>query len=279
MSNALKELNFKLLVEITVLRKENAVVKAENTKVKAENTKSKQAMEENLNRFMKLERNDKEKTGLIAKLNDDIKEIKQSSVKSAPYETNFDDTPERIENKKEINEFLELWDNERVSNMARERNKEKKICTYQQSMQKISSSSNIQNDISPEMNPTIKIIHDHNTIQLEPRPTDQAQSIISSEIKIPYNKRVERGLSHDLSVFKANNDKINNVFDIQIPEFLLELDKKRFYVGIVTIKYIRIEDIKRVNKIDESARTLVYDEIKTFLQDITDINLQKTFRA
>ncbi len=43
----------------------------------------------------------------------------------------------------------------------------------------------------------------------------------------------------------------------------------------------RIEDIKRINKIDDqSARTLVYNEIKKLLPGITDVNLrQRTFRA
>ncbi|CAG8780843.1 13888_t:CDS:2, partial [Racocetra persica] len=36
----------------------------------------------------------------------------------------------------------------------------------------------------------------------------------------------------------------------------------------------RIKDIKCINKIDnQSARTLVYNEIKTLLPDITDVNL------
>ncbi|RHZ78411.1 hypothetical protein Glove_165g8 [Diversispora epigaea] len=53
---------------------------AENNKVKAENVKLKQALEEYEARFTNLEQRDKEKTNLIAKLDDDIKEIKQSST-------------------------------------------------------------------------------------------------------------------------------------------------------------------------------------------------------
>ncbi|CAG8782993.1 25068_t:CDS:2, partial [Gigaspora rosea] len=43
----------------------------------------------------------------------------------------------------------------------------------------------------------------------------------------------------------------------------------------------RIEDIKCINKIDDqSARTLVYNEIKALLPNISDVNLrQRTFRA
>ncbi|CAG8581618.1 3429_t:CDS:2 [Funneliformis caledonium] len=41
---------------------------------------------------------------------------------------------------KEINEFLELQEKERVSNMTRERNREKKICRRQRLVRKTSSS-------------------------------------------------------------------------------------------------------------------------------------------
>ncbi|CAG8701112.1 37958_t:CDS:2, partial [Gigaspora margarita] len=113
-------------------------------------------------------------------------------------------------------------------------------------------------------------------------------------------------LRHDLSVFIKENNKISEVFDIQFPEFSLEVIitgsskitaqniADLFIVAIkVRQKEIlcwycnykayedRIEDIKRINKIDDqSARTLVYNEIKALLPDITDVNLrQRTFRA
>src|SRR5436190_7812521 len=75
--DSLREINSKLLAEITELKKENAEVKAENIEVKAENVKLKHALEEHEARFTKLEQRDKEKTTLIAKLDDDIREIKQ----------------------------------------------------------------------------------------------------------------------------------------------------------------------------------------------------------
>ncbi|RHZ81473.1 hypothetical protein Glove_120g238 [Diversispora epigaea] len=135
-------------------------------------------------------------------------------------------------------------------------------------------------------------------------PTDQAQN---TEIKNPYNKRVEQGLRHDLSIFiKENSNKFNDVFDIKIPEFSLEVIITRsskitaqniadlFIIAMkVRQKEIlcwycyykayedRIEDIKYINKIDDQlARTLVYNEIKSLLPDITDVNLrQRTFKA
>ncbi|CAG8662814.1 8515_t:CDS:1, partial [Diversispora eburnea] len=97
---------------------------------------------------------------------------------------------------KEIDEFLELQEKERISNMARERNRKKKICRGQQLVRKTSSSSDTQNAISTEINPIIEITHDHKTTRLESMPTDQAQN---TGIKIPYNKRVEQVLRHDLS--------------------------------------------------------------------------------
>ncbi|CAG8625674.1 9936_t:CDS:2 [Paraglomus brasilianum] len=75
----LRELNSDLVRQITELRKKFAEVEAENIEVKAENAKLRQDMEEYEIRFAKLEQNDKEKTDLIAKL-DDIKEIKEQSL-------------------------------------------------------------------------------------------------------------------------------------------------------------------------------------------------------
>ena len=78
--DSLREINSKLLAEIIELRKENAEVKAEDIKVKAENAKLKHALEEHEARFTNLEQRDKEKTTLIAKLDDDIREIKQEQI-------------------------------------------------------------------------------------------------------------------------------------------------------------------------------------------------------
>ncbi|CAG8602149.1 13282_t:CDS:2 [Acaulospora morrowiae] len=90
----------------------------------------------------------------------------------------------------------------------------------QQMVQKTSSSSDTQNVISTEISPIIEITHKSETIKSESMPADQAQN---TGIKVPYNKRVEQDLRHDLSVFiKENNNKVSEVFDIQIPEFSLE---------------------------------------------------------
>ena len=75
------------------LEAENAEVKAkyikvmdENAEVKAENAKLRCALEEHEARFTRLEQRDKEKTNLIAKMDNDIKEIKQSSANASSVE-------------------------------------------------------------------------------------------------------------------------------------------------------------------------------------------------
>ncbi|RIB17561.1 hypothetical protein C2G38_1419175 [Gigaspora rosea] len=199
----------------------------------------------------------------------------------------------------EILEFVETIHKENISNEIRERIRKKKLQS-QGSMQSTSSSSDIQNN---ELNPVIDT-REHKTTQSESIPTDQAQN---TEIKIPYNKKIEQDLRDDLSVFKANNDnRINNVFDVQIPEFSLEaiitgptkvtaqniadlfilaikVRQKEILCWYCYYKAYedRIDEIKHINKIDDqTARTLVYNEIKTLLPDITNVNLrQKTFRA
>ncbi|CAG8781758.1 2259_t:CDS:1 [Cetraspora pellucida] len=193
---SLRELNTKLTVEISKLRKKYAELEAKNIKVEVENAKLKQDKEEVEARFLNLEQRDREKTDLIAKLKHDVLLIKEQSLQnrgngytdnasddaeyrtsdsdiyqvkdnhsSIPPETNHnredtptfditDDTsnfnvcqetktqlevgsrqcstsPIRIENKssenKVINEFLDLKEKERVSNIIREKNREKKL--------------------------------------------------------------------------------------------------------------------------------------------------------
>ncbi|CAI2197593.1 9214_t:CDS:2, partial [Funneliformis geosporum] len=58
---------------------ENAVVKAENAKLRC-------VLEEYEARFTRLEQRNKEKTNFIAKMDDDIKEIKQSSANASSIE-------------------------------------------------------------------------------------------------------------------------------------------------------------------------------------------------
>ncbi|CAB4380566.1 unnamed protein product [Rhizophagus irregularis] len=59
------------------------VVMDENAEVKSENAKLRCVLEEYEARFTRLEQRDKEKTNLIAKMDDDIKKIKQSSANAS----------------------------------------------------------------------------------------------------------------------------------------------------------------------------------------------------
>jgi hypothetical protein len=128
----------------------------ENAEVKAENAKLRCALEEHEARFMKLEQRDKEKTNLIAKMDDNIKEIKQSLANASSVKnpnnvvrlgklekmakpSNISDStfnsnvckPIRTETKsledKETDDFLDEVHKKKVSDEIRQRNKEKKI--------------------------------------------------------------------------------------------------------------------------------------------------------
>ena len=136
-------------------------------------------------------------------------------------------------------------------------------------------------------------------------PNQRHETLCSA--KNPYNQKVERGLRLELSICtKDNNHKISNVIDIQIPEFSIEVTltgssevtaeniADLFNIAMKTRQkeilcwyyYYkayenRVRNIKTMDKIDDkSARTLVYNEIKSLLPDVTDVNLCKiTFRA
>ncbi|RHZ74401.1 hypothetical protein Glove_225g23 [Diversispora epigaea] len=129
--------------------------------------------------------------------------LKQAIEENAMLKIRF----EKLEKKNKTNTAILIAENAelkvhkgQISNEIKERNWKKKLQS-QGLIQNTSFSSYIQNEVNPII--------------------DQAQN---TEIKIPYNKRVEQDLKHDLSVFiKENNNKINNIFDIQIPEFSLEI--------------------------------------------------------
>src|SRR5207248_2307363 len=117
--DSLREINSKLLAEIIELKKENAEVKAENVKLK-------HALEEHEARFMSLEQRDEEKATLIAKLDDDIKEIKQSSATTSSVENSDICQPIHTETKsleeKEMDNFLVEADKKIVSSEIKRRN-------------------------------------------------------------------------------------------------------------------------------------------------------------
>ncbi|CAJ0878863.1 15782_t:CDS:2 [Entrophospora sp. SA101] len=105
---------------------------------------------------------------------------------------------------KEIDDFLDLNKKERVSNMIREGNREKKL-QDQEAIQKISSSSEIQSVISTKINPTTEIAE-------------------LARLKIPYNQKVEQGLIHELSAFINEKSNSNSISDKRITENILDGD-------------------------------------------------------
>ncbi|CAH1765112.1 4504_t:CDS:1 [Entrophospora sp. SA101] len=181
--DSLRELNSKLVAEIANLRKENTEIpelKKENAVLLAENARLKRAMEEHEARFAKLEQNDKDKTSLIAKLDDDIKEIKQGH--SEKETLTYCETPEQINDKsnsdiyqksitqcyaspihtetksleeKEYDEFLESEHRKNVGNEIRERNREKKIRAQESLSTSQATPSNMQMSIDQNENQNI----------------------------------------------------------------------------------------------------------------------------
>ncbi|CAG8806031.1 6415_t:CDS:2 [Gigaspora margarita] len=102
--------------------------------------------------------------------------------------------PKSLEDKA-VDDFLDLQNKEIVSNMMRERNREKKF-QDQESIQKTSAKS-------------------------EQMSTDQTHNTISPKIKIPYDQKVERGLMHELSVCAKENLTIQEI-NVQIPDLPLK---------------------------------------------------------
>ncbi|CAG8650094.1 1680_t:CDS:2, partial [Diversispora eburnea] len=183
---------------------------------------------------------------------------------------------------KEMDDFLICKEKERVSNMMREKNRENKL----------------QRTISSEINSTTEISHSQKIIQSEPETFDESEKITISEVKkIPYNQKVEQGLRLELSIcVKNDSNKTNDVIDIQIPEFSIEAiltgssevtaeniadlfniamktRQKEILCWYCYYKAYedRVRNIRTMDKIDDkSARTLVYNEIKSLLPDVTD---------
>ncbi|KAF0421283.1 hypothetical protein F8M41_006806 [Gigaspora margarita] len=132
---SLRKLNTKFTVEISELRKKYAELETKNIEVNVENAKLKQTLKDYEARFTNLVHKDEEKAIHLAKLDDEIKEIKQSSTNTSSIE-NSDNTPEqcqpiRTETKlledKETDDFLDGTYRKSVSDGIRQRNKEKKL--------------------------------------------------------------------------------------------------------------------------------------------------------
>src|ERR1044072_1963645 len=147
--------------ELDSLKQRVVELLAENAEIKAENAKLRQAMEENEARFVKLEQSDKEKAELIAELNCDVGKIKQEQIAinvsvqdgtpvvksptrselqvssiSPPIEGNSENSSDvtqpthagsKLLEDRQTDEFLISVSKKEVSDMMRQRNREKKL--------------------------------------------------------------------------------------------------------------------------------------------------------
>ncbi|CAH1769759.1 6201_t:CDS:1, partial [Entrophospora sp. SA101] len=161
-------------------------------------------------------------------------EVNSNNISEQIVDTSFNNAPNSGD--KEINDFLDQKVKEKVSNMMRDINREKKLLRSNKDptsrTQEALLSSQDTSSIESEQMPIDQDISE--------APINQAQGTISSKItgtsttvlKIPYNQKVEQGLTHELSVCAEDNDIKNNAihgfssdkpFNIQIPELSLEV--------------------------------------------------------
>ncbi|CAG8719567.1 19192_t:CDS:2, partial [Racocetra fulgida] len=263
------------------------------------------------------------KDALASKTDDDTKRIDQSSVNTTFTKTeNSNDTHEQIDlqcddipvsditnnastsdnapnsdvsfKDKEI-EFLERVRKEQIRNEVRERKREKLIRNNKASAYR--DQEPIQKNFTPKI--------DQNVLE---EPINQTQNTISSEIKIPYNKKVEQGLIYELFEFIRDTDPmslrnlkkipLNSIFIKQISDIPVDIDltsgsiphlahlfgkaektgrkeKLRWY-------YYSEEYEKRVSNLsseknisDQMARTQIYDEMMQYLLGIKREYLRK----
>ena len=234
--DSLREINSKLLAEITELRKENAEVKAENVKLK-------HALEEHEARFMSLEQRDEEKATLIAKLDDDIKEIKQSSASTSSVENSDICQPIHTETKsleeKDMDSFLLEAHKKIVSSEIKQHNKEKKFLRKSANQDSISDTAYVSEtvmvapqlviaDTPQEEIPTVdlKVTHDIKAVNRYHENSYEDAHRMSLEISEEFEKTVPSGndQSHvtsvkpDLEVSMEQDDEQESLDKNQIIE-------------------------------------------------------------
>ncbi|PKY19564.1 hypothetical protein RhiirB3_432645 [Rhizophagus irregularis] len=212
----------------------------ENAKVKAENIKLRCVLEEHEARFMRLEQRDKEKTNLIAKMDDDIKEIKQSSANASSLRTptifTFNSNvckPIHTETKsleyKEMDDFLDRY--------IRKGN----------------------HDVNESNTITVNIVYDQEKISLE----DSVQ------------KMAER-LNEDVSQRESNSDSVIEIREFINIEFI---DREHSNSLLVTeeLAYLfhQASHEEDKNLKDKTVRSQIYNKIKPYLLDISDEYLRK----
>ncbi|UZO22123.1 uncharacterized protein OCT59_014495 [Rhizophagus irregularis] len=289
---------------IIELEAENAEVKAkyikvmdENAEVKAENAKLRCALEEHEARFTRLEQRDKEKTNLIAKMDDDIKEIKQSSANASSVEnpnnvvrlgklekmakpSNTSDStfnsnvckPIRTETKsledKGTDDFLDEVRKKRVSDEIRQRNKEKKI----------QRESTVPSDLSCVTETSLRN-HDENESLVTEIVRDLLQGFLVDDFQrefintefidrehsnsSPVTEELAR-LFHQASIARKNSIKAKQEEISSWGRYSERFEDK--------VMKLRSED---KNLKDKTARSQIYNEMKLYLSGVSDEYLRK----
>ncbi|CAG8452821.1 10226_t:CDS:2 [Ambispora gerdemannii] len=231
----LKELNSKLLTEISDLRKENSDVKAENTKLK-------QAMEENAelkSRIDELEKNrtdsDAENAELrvrVAKLEQDFGHVRESgdiTIEEAvvipdPVKNQYINANSKTLKNIETDSFLDSEYKKKVSNEIRQCNKEKKLLRE-------SISQNVTSDSSHDIK-TVNIVNDQDSAEL-----------------------AQPKLSH-------NTEVINNISQEQVQKSIMNSTED------LTLVSEFVQEAK--NLTDKIARSQIYNEMRPYLTGISD---------
>ncbi|RHZ46240.1 hypothetical protein Glove_628g18 [Diversispora epigaea] len=343
--NLLEEQNSKLLAEITNLKKENAEipelrkkfaeVEAENAKVKAENTKLKQTLEEHESRFTKLECD----VSLIKEQNSQDKDTNNSQNSQVPIlpDINSDNTPTKdilllIESQPEEKEAItpDPIPETEHSSIQVQRSESKSLTESETSTTSLPQDQDITDDDTAETLDFIETVYKESVSKeiverirekkmrdQEALSTPQAQaqsitspelSVISSQIKIPYNQKVEQGLIHELFEFIRGTDfmslqnlkkpPLNSIFIKQISEIPVDTDLPPSSVPHLALLFGKAEKTGRKEKLrwyyyseeyekkvlnlsseknisDQMARTQIYDEMMQYLPGIKREYLRK----
>nr|CAG8622833.1 7425_t:CDS:2 [Entrophospora candida] len=299
--------------QISKLVAENNILRQENTEIKSENVKLKQALEEHESRFKKLEQNDKntttenaelkarvakleqrqlqndEKNDFIAKSDGDIREIKQHLVcETGCFAPNITSTKTENSNNTHDTPASDITDKALGSDACQE-TKTKSSEDKLRDQELLSTPKNTIPNIYQISESKSSIISSSN----------QEQSAISSEIKIPYNQKVEQGLMHELSEFIDEKSLSNSISDKRITENMLDENdlvlgsasylahlfdkaKKTGQKEILCWYYYceefekKVRDISSKNEInDQMARTQIYNEMEPYLPGIKREYLRK----
>ncbi|RIB11845.1 hypothetical protein C2G38_2202369 [Gigaspora rosea] len=198
--DSLEERISKLVAENDILRQENTEIKSENIELKTENAKLKQALKEHESRFMKLEQNDKDTASENAKLKARVAKLEQNfehrlengdnsseniaNVPNPVIDQCIDTNSKSLEDK-EMNNFLDEKNKEKVSNEIRQRNKERKLLRESDKNQSQDLSS-VNHNISPDILCNTEIINEQDS-RKQKKEKDLIQEILLEKNHINEN--------------------------------------------------------------------------------------------